>query len=146
VAGPERFKMEVMFESRWPNYVWLIDGANGFFTEFPVAVKHMVPPVDVIEDKDTYHFYLDMPGLKGDSLDARVEEGRLTIAAERKRPDWPNETEVRMAERGYGTIRRTFALPNDASNDNIPAGYKDGVLEVTVAKKPEAKSTKIVIN
>jgi HSP20 family protein len=87
-----------------------------------------------------------MPGLKSDSVDARVEEGRLTIAAERKRPDWPNETEVRMAERGYGTIRRTFELPNDASHDNIPAGYKDGVLEVTVAKKPEAKSTKIVIN
>jgi HSP20 family protein len=51
-----------------------------------------------------------------------------------------------MAERGYGTIRRTFELPNDASYDNIQAGYKDGVLEVTVAKKPEAKSTKIVVN
>jgi HSP20 family protein len=138
--------MEVMFESRWPYYAWLLDGTNGFLRESPGAVKHLVPPVDVIEDKDTYHFYFDMPGLKGDSLDARVEEGRLTIAAERKRPDWPNETEVRMAERGYGTIRRTFELPNDASHDNIPAGYKDGVLEVTVAKKPEAKSTKIVIN
>ena len=111
-----------------------------------VAVKHMVPPVDVTEDKDTYHFYFDMPGLKSDSVDARVEEGRLTIAAERKRPEWPDETEVRMAECGYGTIRRTFELPNDASHDNIQAGYKDGVLEVTVAKKPEAKSTKIVIN
>jgi HSP20 family molecular chaperone IbpA len=38
-----------------------------FFKESPVAVKHMVPPVDVIEDKDTYHFYFDMPGLKSDS-------------------------------------------------------------------------------
>jgi HSP20 family protein len=51
-----------------------------------------------------------------------------------------------MAERGYGTIRRTFELPNDASRDKIQAGYKDGVLEVTVEKKPEAKSTKILIN
>ena len=139
--------MEVMFESRWPGYGWLFDGTNGFFRESPPgAVKHMVPPVDVTEDKDTYHFYFDMPGLKSDSLDARVEEGRLTIAAERKRPEWPNETQVRMAERGYGTIRRTFELPDNASPDNIQAGYKDGVLEVTVAKKPEAKSTKIVIN
>ena len=137
--------MEVMFESRWPNYAWLLDGTNGLLRESPGAVQHMVPPVDVIEDKDTYRFYFDMPGLKGDSLDARVEEGRLTIAAERKRPEWPNET-VHMAERNYGTIRRTFELPNDASHDNIQAGYKDGVLEVTVAKKPEAKSTKIVIN
>ena len=51
-----------------------------------------------------------------------------------------------MAECSYGTIRRTFELPNDARQDNIQAGYKDGVLEVTVEKKPEAKSTKILIN
>jgi HSP20 family protein len=138
--------MEVMFESRWPGYGWLFDGTNGFVRESPGAVKHMVPPVDVTEDKDTYHFYFDMPGLKSESLDARVEEGWLTIAAERKRPEWSNETEILMAERGYGTIRRTFELPNDASHDKIQAGYKDGVLEVTVEKKPEVKSTKILIN
>jgi HSP20 family molecular chaperone IbpA len=48
--------------------------------------------------------------------------------------------------RGYGTIRRAFQLPNDASHDKIEASYKDGVLEVTVEKKPEAKSAKIQIN
>jgi len=138
--------MEVMFESRWPGYGWLFDGTNGFSRESPGAVKHIVPPVDVTEDKDTYHFYFDMPGLKSESLDARVEEGWLTIAAERNRPEWSNETEILMAERGYGTIRRTFELPNDASHDKIQAGYKDGVLEVTVEKKPEAESTKILIN
>ena len=138
--------MEVMFESRWPGYGWLFDGTNGLLRESPGAVKHMVPPVDVTEDKDTYHFYFDMPGLKSESLDACVEEGWLTIAAERKRPEWSNETEILMAERGYGTIRRTFELPNDANHDKIQAGYKDGVLEVTVEKKPEAESTKILIN
>jgi len=137
--------MEVVFESRWPNYAWLLDGTNGLLRESPGAVKHMVPPVDVIEDQATYRFYFDMPGLKSDSVDARVEKGWLTITAERKRPEWPNET-VHMAERSYGTIRRTFELPNDASHDNIQAGYKDGVLEVTVEKKPEARSKKILIN
>jgi hypothetical protein len=43
--------MEVMFESRWPGYGWLFDGTNGFFRESAAAVKHMVPPVDVTEDK-----------------------------------------------------------------------------------------------
>ncbi len=138
--------MEVMFESRWPGYGWLFDGTNGLLRESPGAVKHMVPPVDVTEDKGAYHFYFDMPGLKSESLDARIEEGWLTIAAERKRPEWSNETEILMAECSYGTIRRTFELPNDASHDKIQAGYKDGVLEVTVEKKPEAKSTKILIN
>ncbi len=138
--------MEVRLESRWPGNDWLVDAANGLFKEFQGAVRHMTPPVDVIEDKESYHFYFDMPGLKSEALDARVEDGRLTIAAERKRPEWPKETDVRVAERSYGTIRRTFELPNDASHDKIQAAYKDGVLEVTVEKRPEAKSAKIQIN
>jgi HSP20 family molecular chaperone IbpA len=66
--------MEVMFESRWPGYGWLFDGTNGFFRESAAAVKHMVPPVDVTEDKGAYHFYFDMPGLKSETVDARIEE------------------------------------------------------------------------
>ena len=52
--------------------------------EFDGATRHTVPPVDVIED--AYHFYFEIPGLKTESLDARVEDGRLIVAAERKRP------------------------------------------------------------
>ena len=138
--------MEVRLENRWPGNHWLFDAANGLFKEFQGAVRHMMPPVDVIEDKESYHFYFDMPGLKSEAVDARVEDGRLTIAAERMRPEWPKETDVHVAERGYGTIRRTFELPNDASHEKIQASYKDGVLEVTVEKRPEAKSAKIQIN
>jgi len=88
-----------------------------------------VPSVDVIEDKDGYHFYFEMPGLTNESIDARVENGRLLVAAERKRPEWPQETEVHIAERSYGAIHRAFELPNDASRDGIEASYKDGVLD-----------------
>jgi HSP20 family protein len=106
----------------------------------------MVPPVDVTEDKDAYHFYFEMPGLTSKSIDARFEDGQLMVEAERARPEWPQETRVRVAERGYGKIQRAFELPNDASHDRIEASYKDGVLEVTVEKKPESKPAKIVIN
>jgi HSP20 family protein len=106
----------------------------------------MVPPVDVIENKDAYHFYFEMPGLNKESLDAQVEGGRLLVTAERKRPEWPQETEVHIAERGYGTIRRAFELPKDASHDKVGASYKDGVLEVIVEKRPESRPAKILIN
>lgn len=138
--------MEVRFENNLPGTGWWFDAANGLLKEFQGAVRHMTPPADVVEDKEAYHFYFDMPGLKSESLEARVEDGRLTIAAERKRPEWTKETEVHLAERGYGTIRRTFELPKDTKHENIQAGYKDGVLEVTVEKKAEAKSAKIQIN
>jgi HSP20 family protein len=116
------------------------------FWEFDATNRNMVPAVDVIEDKDAYHFYFEMPGLKNESIDARVEDGQLIVEAERTRPEWPRETRVHVAERGYGKIHRAFELPNDASRDRIDASYKDGVLEVTVEKKLESKSAKILIN
>jgi len=77
----------------------------------------------------------------------RVEEGRLVIEAERKQPEWPKDAEVHLSERAYGKIRRAFAMPEDASGDDgIKATYRDGVLEVTAAKKPEAKPTRIKVN
>lgn len=88
-----------------------------------------------------------MPGLKKESLEARVEDGRPLVNAERKRPEWPQQqTDVHISERGYGMIRRAFELPKDASHDKVGASYQDGVLEVTVAKRPESKPLKILIN
>jgi HSP20 family protein len=139
--------MEVRFENGWAGRGWVFDPRTlGLFRESDTTARHMVPPVDVIEEKDAYHFYFEMPGLKNESLDARVEDGQLMVAAERTRPEWPQETKVRVAERGYGRIHRAFELPNDASHEKIEASYKDGVLEVTIEKKAESKSTKIQIN
>jgi HSP20 family protein len=139
--------MEVRLDNRWAHRGWLFDPrVQDLFWEFDATNRNMVPAVDVIEDKDAYHFYFEMPGLKNESIDARVEDGQLIVEAERTRPEWPRETRVHVAERGYGKIHRAFELPNDASRDRIDASYKDGVLEVTVEKKPESKSAKILIN
>ncbi len=116
--------MEVRFENGLASNGWMFDRVNGLFREFDGRTRNMVPTVDVTEDKDAYHFYFEMPGLTNESIDARVEDGQLLVAAERKRPEWPNETEVHVAERGYGTIRRAFELPNDASHDKIEASYR----------------------
>jgi HSP20 family protein len=139
--------MELRLNNTWAHRGWLFDPRiQDLFWEFDATNKHMVPLVDVIEDKDAYHFYFEMPGLTSESIDGRVEGGRLLVEAERKRPEWPQEIEVHIAECSYGAIRRAFELPKDASHDKVEATYRDGVLEVTVEKKPESKSAKILIN
>jgi HSP20 family protein len=139
--------MELRLHNGWAHRGWLFDPrVQNLFWEFDATNKHIVPPADVIEDKDAYHFYFELPGLKKESLDARVEGGRLLVMAERQRPEWPLETEVHIAERSYGTLRRAFELPKDASHENLEATYKDGVLKVTVEKRPESKPSKILIN
>ena len=139
--------MELRFENGWAGRGWVFDPRTvGWFRQSDTTVRHMVPAVDVIDDKDAYHFYFEMPGLTSKSIDARFEDGHLVVEAERTRPEWPRETRVRVAERGYGKIQRAFELPNDVNHDRMEASYKDGVLEVTVEKKPESKSAKILIN
>jgi len=139
--------MEVRFDNGWAGRGWVLDPRTvGLFRQSDATAQYIVPSVDVIEDKDAYHCYFEMPGLTNDSIDARVEDSQLMVEAERTRPEWPPEKRVRVAERGYGKIRRAFELPDDASPDRIAASYKNGVLEVTVEKKPESKPAKILIN
>jgi HSP20 family protein len=103
------------------------------------------PKADVVEDADGYHFYFEMAGIKSESVDVRVEDGSLVVEAERKRPEWAKDAEVHLSERTYGAMRRAFTMPEDASHDGIKAAYKDGVLEVTVPKRPESKPFKVKV-
>ena len=120
---------------------------NMLWNEFePTTSRRTAPAADVIEDADNFHFYFEMPGIKGDSVDVRVEDGNLVIEAERKRPEWSKDAEIHLAERTYGAMRRAFTMPENALHDGINAAYKDGVLEVTVPKLPESKPFKIKVN
>jgi HSP20 family protein len=101
--------------------------------------------VDVIEDPDGYRFSVEMPGLKADSLDVKVEDETLVINAERSEPAWGKDARVHRAERHYGRIHRAFRLPADVGHDAIKASYKDGVLDVTIAKRPETKAVKVEV-
>ena len=147
--------MEVVLGNGYANG-WLYDRMNRLNRLFNetgllgetgrVAQTHVTPRADVVEDGEGYHFYFDMPGIKADSVNVQVEDGSLVIETERKRPEWSKDAEIHLAERSYGTIRRAFTMPEDASAEAIKATYRDGVLEVTVAKKPEAKPTRIKVN
>ena len=144
--------MEVVLANGYANG-WLYDRMNRFNRHFndagwtaPESHEHVTPRTDVIEHGEGYHFYFDMPGIKADSVNVQVEDGRLMVEAERKQPERAKDAGVHLSERRYGTMRRTFTMPDDASADGIKATYRDGVLEVTVAKKPEAKPTRIKVN
>ena len=83
--------------------------------------------------------------MKSDSIEVKVEDGTLVINAERNEPAWAKDARVHRAERHYGRIHRAFGLPGDVAHDAIKAACKDGVLEVTIAKLPEAKAVKVEV-
>lgn len=99
---------------------------------------HALVRAEVNEDKDAYSFYLEMPGLKVGSIDVEVEDDMLVVSAER--------SQVHIAERRYGPIKRAFTLPPNGRRDGIRATYIDGVLQLTVEKRAESKPIKVHVN
>ena len=137
--------MDVLIDNGLANGGWLFERVNGVFNGLARESEGISPPVDVVEDHDSYRFTVDLPGLKSDSLEVKVEDGALVLNAERNEPAWAKDTRVHRAERHYGRIHRAFRLPADVGHDAIKAAYKDGVLEVTIAKRPEAKAARVEV-
>ena len=139
--------MNVLIDSGLVNRGWLSDGVDGLFNGLNrLTSEERIPsPVDIVEERDSYRFTVDLPGLKSDSLDVSIEGGVLVISAERPVPAWGEGARVHRAERQYGRVRRAFKLPNDVADDGIQAAYREGVLQVTVGKRPEATAVKVEI-
>jgi HSP20 family protein len=137
--------MNLVSESRLADGGWLFERVNGLFNGLASEFEPISPPVDVVEDHNGYRFSIELPGLKSDSLEVKVEDETLVINAERIEPVRAKELRVHRAERHYGRIHRAFRLPSDVGHDAIKAAYKDGVLEVTIAKRPEAKAIKVEV-
>src|SRR5687768_4870387 len=100
--------MDLLIDSRLPNGGWLFERVNGLFNGLASEVGPILPPVDVVEDQDGYRFSIEVPGLKSDSLEVKVEDGTLVINAERNEPAWAKDARVHRAERHHGRIHRAF--------------------------------------
>ena len=101
-------------------------------------------PATLYEQSDHYTIEVDMPGVKQDDLQVTYEKGTLSISAERKAAE-ADDRKVWQEERGYGRVTRQVRLPDLADPESIDADLRDGVLRVTVAKKPEAQPKRIEI-
>lgn len=101
-------------------------------------------PTDVKEYPNSYVFVIDMPGLKSGDIKVQLEEDNLlVISGERKREEEKEggSKYLRM-ERRVGKFMRKFALPENANVEAISAVCQDGVLTVTVQKKPPPEPKK----
>ena len=139
--------MDLLIDNRLGNGGLFLDRVNGLLNGLASEFEPIPPPVDVVEDHDGYRFSVDLPGLKSDSLEVKVEDETLVINAERNEPAWGKDKDARVhrAERHHGRIHRAFRLPSDVGRATIKAAYKDGVLEVTFAKVPEAKAVRVEV-
>jgi HSP20 family protein len=100
-------------------------------------------PASVWEDGNSYHVEMDVPGVTRENVDLTYEKGTLRITTERSAPD--EQRSGLVDERRYGKVTRTVTLPESIDPDSIAAELTNGVLHVTVSKKPEAQPKRIEI-
>ena len=104
------------------------------------------PPVDILESKESYLVRAELPGMKREDLNLEVHDGVLTLSGERKFEQPVDGVEYQRTERVAGQFSRSFYLPQTVKHDGINATYRDGILEIHIAKAEEAKPKQITIS
>jgi len=104
------------------------------------------PPVDIFENKD-HEIVLraELPGLKREDIDIRVENNTLTLRGERKQENEVNQENYHRVERSYGNFSRSFSLPATVNTEKVSATFADGVLSITLPTREEAKPRQIQV-
>jgi HSP20 family protein len=118
---------------------------NGLFEGSGRQAQGWVPTLDVWEKDSELVYAFDLPGLEQDKIEVEVEDGALTVSAERERTEEVSEDRFHRFERRFGSFSRTVGLPQGVSEDDITAKCADGVLEIHVPKPEQAKPKRISI-
>jgi HSP20 family protein len=104
------------------------------------------PAVDILEQNGNIVLKAELPGVDPKDVDIRVENNTLTLRGERRFDNETKRDNYHRVERSYGSFARSFSLPTVVDTEKIKAEYKDGVLNVTLPTKEEAKPKQITIN
>ncbi len=108
------------------------------FNDMP-AVQSSIPAVNIKETDKAYVIELAAPGLKKDDFEIDLDNNVLTISYQKKDEKKEEDANYTRREFYFTEFKRSFTLPETADLEKIDAKYKDGILEITIEKKDEAK-------
>lgn len=103
------------------------------------------PSVDISENENAFVLKAELPGVSREDINIDINNKTLTLKGEKKFEEKTEKENYVRVERSYGSFSRTFALSDKVDTENVKASYKDGVLEVTLPKKEEAKPKEIKV-
>ena len=104
------------------------------------------PPVDIYESGDKIVMKAEIPGVEIEDVTVEVEDNVVTLKGERKLNRGMKMENYHRMERFYGAFQRVFSLPNVVDKSDITANFKDGVLEITIPKVVEERTTSVKIS
>jgi HSP20 family protein len=121
---------------------------DGFFNWPGCRVNtsdHFAPAVNIRENENEIALTLEMPGLNKEDIKVWVENDVLSVTGERKTNTEEKDDSYVRREISSCSFRRSFSVPKTVDAQKIKADYKNGMLDIRLAKAEEAKPKEIEV-
>lgn len=107
------------------------------------TLKAWAPPCDIFETNHELVMKFELPAVKKEDVEIKLEQNVLTLRGERRFEEKTDRENYHRVERHYGEFMRSFNVPMFVDAAKITAEFKDGVLTVTLPKNEEARPKQI---
>ena len=114
-------------------------------SERAASEQKLTPAIDIKESDKDLTFFVDLPGVKAKDIDVHIDEDDLVISATRVDEKREENGHYIHSERREGSYQRRFTLPDYTEKETISAKHENGVLTVSIGKKPQAQPQKIAV-
>jgi HSP20 family protein len=135
----EPFREMAAFQNELSRFMNGLQEGNGRSTQ------SWIPTLDAWETDEEVVYAFDLPGVPEEKIAVELEDGALTVTAERERTGEAREDGFYRFERRFGTFTRTVGVPQGATESDVSAHCENGVLEVHVRKPEQPKPRRIEI-
>lgn len=105
----------------------------------------VVPNIEMFDRTDEIVVKAELPGVTKEDIDLTITKDSLTLRGEIKKEEEVKEENYYACERSYGSFTRAIALPVEVNNEKAKASFKNGVLEIVLPKREEARPKEIKI-
>ena len=122
-------------------------GVSGLPSSIRSVTSGTVPAVNVGRTPTSVEVYAFAPGLDASRIEVTLDRGVLRIAGERASgiPEKGEPVQIYARERGVGKFTRTVSLPDDVDPSQVSANYRDGVLQISIARRESAQPKRITV-
>lgn len=112
---------------------------------WPKSEGLVIPGMDLYDRKNDIVVKIDLPGVRREDIDLTITKDTLIVKGEVKRDEEVKEEDYFISERAYGTFSRTIQLPFEVENEKAQATMNNGILEIVMPKREEARPKEIRI-
>lgn len=125
----------------WPSTSSVDDFLNENFMNWPNLSNRgtTLPGVNITETDEDFKVEVAAPGMKREDFNVELDNDTLIISTEKSHTGEEKEKNYHRREFSFESFKRSFYLPNTVEADKIRATYKNGILNLVIPKKEEAK-------